>query len=183
MFALFAKLRELSSESDRNEVEKMISFSRTDDQKIHLLDDIESGCWVHVVNPTKDEIDLLLAITDVERDFLVAALDEEERSRIETENGQTLIVVDTPTIELSDKEGIINSTFPLGIILTDDNIFTVCLKDSSVLQDFTNNRVKGFSTKKKSRFILQLLYRNAAKFLVYLRQIDQKEHGIGRRAS
>ncbi len=174
MFALFAKLRELSSESDRNEVEKMISFFRTDDQKIHLLDDIESGCWVHVVNPTKDEIDLLLAITDVERDFLVAALDEEERSRIETENGQTLIVVDTPTIELSDKEGIINSTFPLGIILTDDNIFTVCLKDSSVLQDFTNNRVKGFSTKKKSRFILQLLYRNAAKFLVYLRQIDKK---------
>ena len=172
MFALFAKLRELSSESDRNEVEKMISFFRTDDQKIHLLDAIESGCWVHVVNPTKDEIDLLLAITDVERDFLVAALDEEERSRIETENGQTLIVVDTPTIELSDKEGIINSTFPLGIILTDDNIFTVCLKDSSVLQDFTNNRVKGFSTKKKSRFILQMLYRNAAKFLVYLRQID-----------
>ena len=143
-----------------------------------MLDAIEPGCWVHVVNPTQEELNQLLEATHVDRDFLVAALDEEERSRVETENGQTLIVVDTPTIELSEKEGIINSTFPLGIILTEDNIFTVCLKDSSVLQDFTNNRVKSFSTKKKSRFILQILYRNAAKFLVYLRQIDKKSTEI-----
>ncbi|MFR4250383.1 MAG: magnesium transporter CorA family protein [Christensenellales bacterium] len=156
----------------------MISFFRTDDEKIFLLDAIEPGCWVHVVNPTQEELNQLLEATHVDRDFLVAALDEEERSRVETENGQTLIVVDTPTIELSEKEGIINSTFPLGIILTEDNIFTVCLKDSSVLQDFTNNRVKSFSTKKKSRFILQILYRNAAKFLVYLRQIDKKSTEI-----
>ncbi|MFR5869920.1 MAG: magnesium transporter CorA family protein [Acutalibacteraceae bacterium] len=156
----------------------MISFFRTDDEKIFLLDAIEPGCWVHVVNPTQEELNQLLEATHVDRDFLVAALDEEERSRVETENGQTLIVVDTPTIELSEKEGVINSTFPLGIILTEDNIFTVCLKDSSVLQDFTNNRVKSFSTKKKSRFILQILYRNAAKFLVYLRQIDKKSTEI-----
>ena len=156
----------------------MISFFRTDDEKIFLLDAIEPGCWVHVVNPTQEELNQLLEATHVDRDFLVAALDEEERSRVETENGQTLIVVDTPTIELSEKEGIINSTFPLGIILTEDHIFTVCLKDSSVLQDFTNNRVKSFSTKKKSRFILQILYRNAAKFLVYLRQIDKKSTEI-----
>lgn len=156
----------------------MISFFRTDDEKIFLLDAIEPGCWVHVVNPTQEELNQLLEATHVDRDFLVAALDEEERSRVETENGQTLIVVDTPTIELSEKEGVINSTFPLGIILTEDNIFTVCLKDSSVLQDFTNNRVKSFSTKKKSRFILQILYRNAAKFLVYLRQIDKKSMEI-----
>lgn len=156
----------------------MISFFRTDDEKIFLLDAIEPGCWVHVVNPTQEELNQLLEATHVDRDFLVAALDEEERSRVETENGQTLIVVDTPTIELSEKEGVINSTFSLGIILTEDNIFTVCLKDSSVLQDFTNNRVKSFSTKKKSRFILQILYRNAAKFLVYLRQIDKKSTEI-----
>ena len=156
----------------------MISFFRTDDEKIFLLDAIEPAGWVHVLNPTQEELNQLLEATHVDRDFLVAALDEEERSRVETENGQTLIVVDTPTIELSEKEGVINSTFPLGIILTEDNIFTVCLKDSSVLQDFTNNRVKSFSTKKKSRFILQILYRNAAKFLVYLRQIDKKSTEI-----
>ena len=157
---------------------RMFRIAICDDEKIFLLDAIEPGCWVHVVNPTQEELNQLLEATHVDRDFLVAALDEEERSRVETENGQTLIVVDTPTIELSEKEGVINSTFPLGIILTEDNIFTVCLKDSSVLQDFTNNRVKSFSTKKKSRFILQILYRNAAKFLVYLRQIDKKSTEI-----
>ena len=40
--------------------------------------------------------------TGVEPDFLRAPLDEEERSRIETENAQTLILVDTPFVETDD---------------------------------------------------------------------------------
>ena len=60
----------------------------------------------------------------------------------------------------------------MGIILLEDCIITVCLKDAP-LKDFFKGRVRGFSSKKRNRFILQVLYRNAARFLYYLRRIDK----------
>ena len=51
------------------------------------------------------------------------------------------------------------TTIPLGIILTNDVIVTVCTEDTPVLDVFINNRVKEFSTKKKLRFVYQILYR------------------------
>jgi magnesium transporter len=61
----------------------------------------------------------------------------------------------------------------MGIVLTEDVLITVCLKDSPIFSDFSECRVKGFDTRKKTRFILQLLYRNASRFLLYLKQIDR----------
>ena len=81
-----------------------------------------------------------------------------DSSRIELQDGYTLILVDIPSIETRhDKESY--TTIPLGIILTDDEIVTVCTEDTQVLQVFLNNRVKEFSTKKKMRFVYQILYR------------------------
>ena len=53
----------------------------------------------------------------VEPSFLRAALDEEETSRIDTEDGQTLIIIDVPAVEKDD--AVVYSTLPLGIIVTD----------------------------------------------------------------
>ena len=59
---------------------------------------------------------------------LLAALDEEESSRVELEDGYTLILIDIPTTEIRhDKEAY--TTIPLGIILTSDTIITVCTED------------------------------------------------------
>lgn len=65
------------------------------------------------------------------------------------------------------------STLPLGIVLCERGIITVCLRETTIIEDFMNGRVRTFSTKKKTRFLLQLLYRNASKFLQYLKQIDK----------
>ena len=73
----------------------------------------------------------------------------------------------------ADGDAFIYTTLPLGIVMTDEAIVTVCLKDSPVVQDFVCGRVKEFYTYKKTRFILQLLYRIAGKYLQYLRQIDR----------
>ena len=89
-----------------------------------------------------------------------------------------LILVDTPTVEVRPGRGFVYTTLPYGIILTEANIVTVCLKETALTRAFSDSPVKSFSTKKKSRFILQILYRNAAKFLVYLRQIDKKSMEI-----
>ena len=106
-------------------------------------------------------------------DDLRAPLDEEERSRIEVEDEYTLILVDIPVIEeRNDKDWY--GTIPLGIIVTKEMIFTVCLEDTLILERFMDGRVRNFYTYMKTRFILQILYKNASMYLHYLRIIDKK---------
>lgn len=146
-------------------------FKTVDD---HLTEctTLEKGCWVHLQNPTKEEIDGLNTRFALDPTYLAAALDEEESARIEHEGDQTLIIVDIPYVE-SEGSGYIYSTIPLGIVLVDDIIITVCTRDTPIIADFTQERVRNFWTFKRTRFILQLLHRNASRFLAYLKQIDK----------
>jgi len=72
-------------------------------------------------------------------------------------------------------------TYPLAIIHTDKQLITVCLKNSKILTDFTNDKIKSFYTFKKSRFTLQILNRISTYYLLYLRQIDKKSLMIEKR--
>ncbi len=146
-------------------------FKTVDD---HLTEctTLEKGCWVHLQNPTKEEIDGLNTRFALDPTYLAAALDEEESARIEHEGDQTLIIVDIPYVE-SEGSGYIYSTIPLGIVLVDEIIITVCTRDTPIIADFTQERVRNFWTFKRTRFILQLLHRNASRFLAYLKQIDK----------
>ena len=58
---------------------------------------------------------------------------------------------------------------------------TVCTDDTPVLQNFVNNRVKEFSTKKKMRFVYQILFRTATNYQMNLRVIDKKRTEIEER--
>jgi magnesium transporter len=68
----------------------------------------------------------------------------------------------------------------MGIILSGENIITVCLKAIPLLNDFMSGKIKSFYTFKKSRFILQLLFKNATYYLQYLKQIDRMSLNIER---
>ena len=154
--------------------------SETDGQLAELKT-IEPGAWVHLLDPDASELDYVHNILGIEEEFLRAALDEEETVRIESEEGQTLVLVDIPIVQ-PERTSFLYETIPLGIILVGDNIVTVCLEETSIIEDFWNGRVRGFDTRKRSRFLLQILYRNASKYLQYLRQIDkaqtQVEHAL-----
>ena len=140
----------------------------------HLIEctTLEKGCWVHLQNPTKEEIDGLNTRFALDPTYLAAALDEEESARIEHDGDQTLIIVDIPYVE-SEGSGYIYSTIPMGIVLVDEIIITVCTRETPIIADFTEERGRNFWTFKRTRFILQLLYRNASRFLAYLKQIDK----------
>ena len=79
----------------------MINIYKTIDGKIVEIDEIEKHAWINMVNPTEEE---LLSISDqlnVEEDFLRAALDEEEISRVELDEdmNQALITIDVPIVD------------------------------------------------------------------------------------
>ena len=150
----------------------MMTIHKTIDGRMTALDAIEEGAWINLTYPNEEELQKVSSALQVESDFLRAALDEEETSRIDTEEGQTLIIIDTPAVEKSDS-AVIYSTLPLGIIVTQTNIITVSLRESSVIRDFEDGLVKGVSTAKKTSFILHILLRVASRYLQYLKQIDK----------
>ena len=142
----------------------MIKIVNTGAGRVFDSEVIGTGSWVHLTDPTNEELESISEKLDVRMDFLRAALDEEETVRIENEDGQRLILVDIPVVEPQHNAFLYN-TLPLGIILTKDNVVTVCLEETNIVEDFWNGRVKNFDLDAQTRFILQILYRNAKKYL------------------
>ena len=139
-----------------------------------VLDKIEEGCWISAIHPNEEELAFLEEETGIDLDDLRAPLDDEERSRIELEDGYNMILVDIPSLDEKDRY----VTIPLGIYMTKEHIITICLEESPVLKAFVNRRVREFYTFKKTRFVFQILYRNAASYLRYLRIIDKKSEQV-----
>ncbi len=158
----------------------MIRYFKTDNQIIHEEERLEDGVWVQMTGPTQEECEKIARELNVDIDDIRAALDIEESSRIELEDDYTLVLVDIPAPEVRHEKQSY-TTIPLGIILTPDVIVTVCTEDTPVLKNFVVNRVKEFSTKKRLRFVYQILYRTAATYQMNLRTIDKRRTEIEER--
>ena len=91
----------------------MIMFYKTVDGELTELGNFEEGAWVNAVDPSDEEVELLCSILHIEPEFVRPALDEEERSRIETENGSTMILVDIPMVVAEGGRNVY-STLPLS---------------------------------------------------------------------
>ena len=134
------------------------------------LSGLEKGCWIDVVAPSEEELQEIAAATKIQMDFLTAPLDEEEKSRIEIEDDQILVLVDIPFLR-SNKD---YDTLPLGIIITENYITTVCLEPNAVTAEFGAHNTKIFSTFKKTRFLFQILFKSATLYLKYIRIIIRR---------
>lgn len=144
--------------------------------ELKTIKEIEKGSWINMVNPTEEEIKKICEVVKIKEDFIRYSLDYEEKARIdeEDEDGTILFLIDVPIIE-KEKEIEIYTTMPLGMIVVRDEYFiTVSLKRNLIIDNFDKKRVKGFSTYKKSRFLLQIMFTNASHYLTYLKQINKE---------
>ena len=152
-------------------------FKTTESGAFLKMDKIEKDCWISLTAPSPDEIEEVSRLTGVETDALRAALDEEERARIELEDEYHLILVDSPEIEtemVDDVERKRYITMPLAIITAKDIVITVTLRPTPILQYFKTGRIRDFFTYKKTRFILHVFYKVATVFLQDLRVINRE---------
>lgn len=150
----------------------MLTYFKTMDGHISKIPACEPGCWINCVAPNDAEIDSLIADFSIEPDFFRAAMDEEESSHIDSEDGCTLVILDIPMVEKSGKS-ITYTTTPLGIILTEKNVITVSTRENAIVNEFSEDVVKNVQTNLKTRFLLQMMLRIASKYLQYLKQIDK----------
>ena len=100
------------------------------------------------MDPLSNEIEQVSEYTGLDVEFLKAALDKEESSRLEAEEEQVLLLFDIPVMDVIETSARYN-TFPLGIILNKDFIVTVCLEDNNITDDFLEQKIKTFYTYKK----------------------------------
>ena len=141
------------------------------------INTFEPGAWINLVNPSQEESVRLSEQFNIDITDLRAPLDLEETSRIAVEDNYTLIIVDVPTYEERNNKSYY-VTIPLGIIVTENAVITTCLQELTLFNNFFNRRVKNFYTFMKTRFVFQLLYRNAELFLTALRSIDRQSDRI-----
>jgi magnesium transporter len=136
------------------------------------VDTAGEDCWIRLSYPSEAELVQVAESQHLPLEFLKAALDEEERPRIDAEDGVVLVVLDVPMV--TEFEGIKTlTTLPLGIIIAERLIVTVCNRQTPILDDFVAGKVRHFSTPKKTRFLFQIFYRNASSYLQHLRQIEK----------
>lgn len=153
----------------------MINYYRNIEGRITETDTIEPGCWIALTDPTETEISAIEEDMGIDRDYIRAALDEEEPSRIENDDGVTLIVIDYPIAEQDNDpdKTLLYSTMPMSLIITDKNVITVSAKENVVLDEIAKGVVKGVRTDQRTRFVFTVLLRIAARYLQYLKQIDK----------
>ena len=136
---------------------------------------VDAACedsWIRLSSPAEAELAQVAESQCIPLEFLKAALDEEERPRIDADDGVVLIVLDVPMV--TEFEGIKTlTTLPLGIIIADKLIITVCNRQTPILDDFIAGKVRHFHIAKKTRFLFQIFYRNASSYLHHLRQIER----------
>ncbi len=154
----------------------MLKIYNTDisNNEFSKIANYEIGSWINLVNPTESEIDEVSNSLGIKKSFIMSIIDDDEKPRIDEEEGCKMLLLDVPVYE--NKNGMkAITTLPLGIIVVrNDYIVTVSLQKYSIIDDFTKGRVKEFYTYKKSRFIIQVIYRLALLYLKMLREIDSK---------
>lgn len=157
----------------------MIEIYKTIDGRIQPIDEYDKNCWINMIDPTTEEISQISTQYGVEEDFLRAALDKEEISRVEMDEDYncSLITFDVPTM-ITDSEDLTYETYPIGIIETPQSVITVCLYDNEILKEIAQNKVRYTFTNLRTRFILQILYKCATRYLYYLRLINKKSQEV-----
>jgi len=148
----------------------MIKILKNIENGLVTLQEPVPGAWINVINPSQEEMNVLRAM-GVSQDYLVYSLDIDERARTERD-GDLLILLRIPDYQ-GEKADIPFTTIPLGIILSEQYLTTVCIKENEILKRFASGQYRGMSTGKRYRFILQILLATANNYLYHLREITR----------
>ncbi len=119
----------------------MIQFFQIKDNQTVAVDKAESGSWINVLPPLKqEEFTELSDDLNIPIDFLTDSLDIDERSRYEIEKDVKLIVIKTPTENNSFNESdAFYITIPICIILKAGQIITVNSFENGAIKKFLNS--------------------------------------------
>lgn len=136
------------------------------DNQENILSHVKENMWIHMVMPSIAEVEQLSDIVNINRDFLVSLLDDEESARLDVDDDYTLIVLDIPCYEDD-----VYYTYPFAIIYNEKYYITLCRRETGVVNSVLT-KFKKVEPHKHVRLTLQIMYRIASNYIQSLKVID-----------
>ena len=130
--------------------------------------------WYNMINPSVDEMEKVSEQLKLDSDMLKNALDLDERSRVEFDDGVLSLIINLPWM---DDDGKFD-TLPCGLFFTKNNFMTICSRENRIIGSFNKNTAKTFDTRERGRFLLTILSKCTQFYLKYLAIINQKTEEI-----
>ena len=154
----------------------MISIYKTDEStmKLNTLKKIEIDSWINVENPTLEEIKQVSETLGIDESYLKKIMDDDEPSRIDVKDDIQTMIIDIPR-PITKKDYTVSVTAPLILMqIKNQYILTICSKKTGIFDDFINGKIDDFYTSKKSRFILQIMYKSVLRYIKDLKIISEQ---------
>ena len=156
----------------------MITIRTQGDKKLITSDELAKDCWVDARNVSREDLSRLENEYHIAQELLADIMDPDEQARIEKEDEYTAIIVRLPIYDESFE--VKHYAVPVGIILFNDKIITICQRSSDVLDDLASSRIRDFSIRNKSAFVLNLMGRAALGYLRALKDLNKSTNRIER---
>ena len=139
---------------------------------INLLDKWESGCWIQVTCPVEDDVNYLVGDLKIPDYFLEDISDTDERARYDYDEGWLMIIIRIPHQKTIMSRSPY-TTIPLGVLIKDDKIITVCNQETKMMLDFISHqqrRKEGFID--ATDLVFRLFLSASVWYLKYLKQVN-----------
>ncbi len=130
---------------------RTIYYSNARNPAIQLLEEPKSGSWIHIVQPTDEELEQLATEFKLDLDLLHDAIDLYESPRVEVEDKNVYVFT-----RYCFPVGADIATEPLLLIHTPDHLITIARTESSVLLNLTSGATPIITTQRTKTF-LQIL--------------------------
>ena len=149
---------------------------------LRTLNKWESNCWIQITCPTQEDEEYLTEELKVPGYFVDDIRDKDERARYEFDEGWILIILRIPYVK-EIRSRTPHTTVPLGILIHDDIIITMCNYETNMMIDFVSyqqKRNQGFTD--AVDLVFRLFLSSSVWYLKRLKQIsaliDESKHKL-----
>jgi magnesium transporter len=132
------------------------------------LKNVRKNCWISVTDPTEEEITFLTGKLKVPEEELNDILDVDERARTEMDESWFSIILRIPVS--GGNNGVPYSTVPLGILISNNLIITICQSKNEIIPSLIRSRKIDFDN--KANFVMYIFLHAAMLYMRYLKMIN-----------
>ena len=157
----------------------MLQYFKNNNGHTQQIAEPENGAWINVLPPLRQEEFVQLSERlEIPLDFLTDSLDIDERTRFEEQDNVRLLVIKTPTENMSFNESdAFYITIPICIILTHNQIVTVNSFENPAIKKFLNT-FQNRHPDKKNMMVLKVFEKVVQNFTDHLKEINSRRNAI-----
>jgi magnesium transporter len=153
----------------------MIKIRTFQVNRFAVIENPVKNCWIDVRKAAVEDLTVLEKDYNIDNEVLQDIMDLDEQSRIEKWDDYSVIFVRIPMYDETKK--IPFYTIPLGIILFDDMIITVCPENTPILDQVSHNKSRILNGN-INQIVLAIIGRAAVQYLRDLKTINKKSAAI-----